>query len=155
MRCAERLRRRVLGRRANRPLMVVGVALEMAMEGVMMTLLIVMMLIVGTQPHGGFPVDVTATAHAVSLPGATREDATRILVTRDGAIYFGHQESRAVDIAGQVRERMGGRSERRAYLFVDQRTRYGDVEPVIDAIRAGGVWNLSFVVQQIEHGKRP
>jgi biopolymer transport protein ExbD len=155
MSCAERLRRRVLGRRESRPLMVVGVALEMAMEGAMMTLLIVMMLIVGTQLHGGFPVDVTASAHAVSLPGATREDAMRILVTRDGAIYFGHQESRAVDIAGQVREKMRGGSERRAYLFVDQRTRYGDVEPVIDAIRAGGVRNLSFVVQQIEPGTRP
>jgi biopolymer transport protein ExbD len=123
----------------------VGVAFELAMTEFVLTLLIVVMVVVGTQPHGGFPLDRAAIKHPISLPSANREDAIRILVTRDGAIYFDHTEIHLDDIADQIRHKVQGGSEKRAYLMVDQRAHYGDVKPVYDAIRDGGVWNVSLI----------
>jgi biopolymer transport protein ExbD len=147
MRSAEQLHRRVLGRRECRPLEIVAIALEMAMTALMTTLLIIMMLVVGAPHHSNLPADLARAKHAVSMPGAKREDAIRIIVTRDGAIYFGHTETRVADVADRVRQRVQDGSERRAYLMVDQRTKYVDVEPVIDAIRGGGVWNVGLIVE--------
>jgi biopolymer transport protein ExbD len=147
VRIAERLHRRVLGRRKSRPLELVAIALEMAMTGLMTTLLIIMMLVTGTRGHSNLPADMAKTSHAVSMPRAKREDAIQIMVTRDGAIYFDHTEVHAADIADDVRQKVQDGSERRAYLLVDQRTKYVDVEPVIDAIRSGGIWNVSLMVE--------
>ena len=146
----EPLQRRILARRNSQSLVLTGVALEMAMSGLMVTLLIVVMLAVGSQPHhSSFPLDFTPTAHAVPLPGATREDAIRVLLTRGGAIYVsnggGYLATQLADLADGVREKLRAGAERRAYLAVDQRTHYGDVKTVVDAIRDGGVWNVSLV----------
>lgn len=108
------------------------------------------MLAVGFQPHSSFAPDLAAAKHAVSLPGAIREDAIRILVTRDGALYFrsgeGYSATRAAEMEDQVRTSVRAGSERRVYVMVDERARYGDVETVIDAVRAAGIWNMSFIV---------
>lgn len=155
MNIGERLQRRLLARRKCQPLVVVDVALEMAMAGLMMTLLIILMVATGSQQYRfTLPLELNATTHAVSLPAATREDAIRSLITRDGALYFdrgvGYEEIRVTDMADHVREKLRGGSERRAYLMVDQRTHYGDVKPVVDGIRDGGVWNVSLVVGRHE-----
>lgn len=150
MRSTERLQRRVLGRRKCQTLVVVNVALEMAMAGLMMTLLIILMVVAGFRPDRfSLPMELTPTNHAAPLPAATREDAIRILITRDGAFYFyireGYEEIRIADISNQIREKLRAGSERRAYLMVDQRANYGDVKPVIDAIQIAGVWNISLI----------
>jgi len=127
----------------------ITVTLEMAMTGFMLTLLIVMMLVEGSTPHhSNSPADMAKARHVVSMPGAKREDAIRIIVSRDGAIYFGHTAIRVGDIADQVRERVRNGSEHRAYLKVDQRTKYGDVTAVVDAIRDGGIWHIGLLVEQ-------
>ena len=38
--------------------------------------------------------------------------------------------------------------KQRAYLMVDQRAKNYDVENVIDAIRASGIWNVGLLVEQ-------
>jgi biopolymer transport protein ExbD len=151
MRIVDRLQRRVRARRKCQPLLVVGVALETAMAGSMLTLLIILMVVVGFRPYRfTIPLELNPTDHAVLFRAATREDAIRMLITRDGALYYdsgvGYLEIRVADMADHVREKVREGSERRAYLMVDQRAHYGDVKPVIDAIRDGGVWNVSLVV---------
>ena len=149
MKITERLRRRVLSRRESQPLNVLRVATEISMTGFMFTLLIVMMLVEGTTPHhGNMPIDMAKARNVVSMPGAKREDAIRIGVTRDGAFYFGHTEIRVGDIADQIREKVRSGSERRAYVKVDARTKYGDVEAVVDAIRGSGIWNVGLLTEQ-------
>jgi biopolymer transport protein ExbD len=150
MKIGDRLKRRVLARRKCQPLTVVGVALEMAMAGVITTLLIIMMLVIGSLPYSlTLPIEVKAGEHAVPLPAAIREDAIRILITRDGVFYLdssdGYRNVQVADMADQVREKVLGGAEKRAYLMVDQRAYYGDVRPVFDAIRDGGIWNVSLI----------
>jgi len=146
MRSAEALERRVLARRKCRALN--GVQ-DVAMAGVAVMLLIVVMIAVAMQQHhSGFPADMAKANHVVSMPGAKREDAIRIVLTRDGAIYLGHTEIRVGELAEQIRLKVQGGSERRAYLMVDQRAKYGDVDAVVDAIRASGIWNVGLLVEQ-------
>ena len=148
MKGTEPLQQRVLARKNCKPLQVVAVTLEVAMTFVMATLLIVMMLVEGTTPHHfNFPLDIAKARHVVPMPNAKREDAIRIFVTRDGAIYFGHTEVRVEEVADEVRQKVRDGSERRAYLRVDARTQYGDVQTVLDAI-GGGIWNVGMIVEQ-------
>ena len=143
------LQRRVLARRKCRPLEAAAVSLEMAMTFAMVILLIIVMTVEGITPHHfSFPADLAKAKHVVAMPDARREDAIRIAVTRDGAIYFGHSEVRVTDLADKIRERVRGGSERRAYLTVDQRAKYWDVENVLDGIRGSGVWRIGLLVEQ-------
>jgi biopolymer transport protein ExbD len=146
MRSTGPLERRVLARRKSRVL--VG-AQDIAMDGVAVMLLIVMVLVEGVTPHHSTsPADMAKAKQAVPMPGAKREDAINILISRDGAIYFGHAYTRVDDLAEQIRQKVRGGSERRAYLKVDQRAKYWDVENVVDAIRGGGIWNVALLVEQ-------
>jgi biopolymer transport protein ExbD len=146
---SEPLRRRVLVRRKCRPSEAIGVTLEMAMAGFVLTMLITVMVIDGTEPHhSGFPADMAKAKHVDSMPSAKREDAIRVVVTRDGAVYLGHTEIRVGELAEQIHQKLRSGSERRAYLMVDQRTKYWDVEPVVDAIRGTGIWNIGLLVEQ-------
>jgi biopolymer transport protein ExbD len=149
MKSAGPLQRRVLARKKCKPLQMVAVSLEMAMTEVMVTLLVIMMLIEGVTPHHSTsPADPAKVKHAISMPGAKREDAINILISRDGAIYFDHMATHVEDIAEHIRQKVRAGSERRAYLKVDQRAKYGDVGTVIDAIRGGGLWNIGLLVEQ-------
>ncbi|HEY2819638.1 MAG TPA: biopolymer transporter ExbD [Candidatus Acidoferrum sp.] len=149
MRNTAPLRRRVLARRKSKPLQAVAVTLEMAMTGVMLTLLIIVMLVEGVTPHHStMPADMAKVQHAVPMLNAKREDAIRIILTRDGAVYFGHTETRVGDLAEQIRQKVREGSERREYLMVDQRAKNRDVENVVDAIRASGIWNVGLLVEQ-------
>ena len=119
------------------------------MAGVTVLLLIVMMLVEAVEPHHStMPADMAKAKHVVPMPDAKREDAIRIIVTRDGAIYFGHTATRVEDLAEQIRQKVRDGSERRAYLMVDQRTKYWDVETVVDAIRVSGIWKVGLLVEQ-------
>jgi biopolymer transport protein ExbD len=143
------LQRRVLARRKCRPMEAIGVTVEIAMTATVALLFIIVMTVEGVTPHhSNMPMDMAKARHAVPMPGAIRNDAIRILVTRDGAVYFGHTAIHVREITDRVRESLRGNSERRAYLMVDGRAKYGDVEAVVDAIRGGGLWRIGLMVEQ-------
>jgi biopolymer transport protein ExbD len=153
------LRLRVLARRKSKPLEAIAVTLEMSMAGVMLTLLIVMMMctVALTRNYQGSWLELPQSNHATQLRGAVREDALRIFLTRDGAVYVRngpiHTEATEIrDLPEKIRERISEGAERRAYVSVDRRTQYADVEHVIDAIRAGGIWNVSFIFGRDDSG---
>ena len=148
MKSAEPLQRRILARKKVKPVQMFSVSLEIAMTQVMVTLLIIMMLIEGTTLHQGLTLERAATKHAAAMPGANREDAIRILLTRDGAVYFGHTATQVGDLPNQIRQKVRDGSERRAYLMIDARTKYWDVENVVDAIRGSGIWNVALLVER-------
>ena len=146
MKSTEPLHRRVLARKKCRTL---SGTQDTAMTGVAVMLLIVVMMGEAVQiHHSGFPLDRAATEHPIPMPGANREDAIKVFITRDGAIHFGHTAIGIADVADQVRHKVRDGSERRVYLVVDQRAKYGDAEAVVDAIRGGGIWNIGLIVDQ-------
>ena len=143
------LQRRVLARRKYRPLKTTDFTVGVVMAATVALLFIIVMTVEGVTPHhSNMPLDMAKAKHVASMPDAKRNDAIRILVTRDGAVYFGHTEIGVKEITDRVRESLRGGSERRAYLMVDGRAKYGDIESVVDAIRGSGLWRIGLVVEQ-------
>jgi biopolymer transport protein ExbD len=92
--------------------------------------------------------DLPLAAYAASQPKAIREDAINITVTRDGAIFFRNAkigpEELTVRISGAMREG----AERKAYLTVDVRSKYYNVEAVLDQIRSTGITQICVLAEK-------
>jgi len=98
-------------------------------------------------PHSGVSVDLTKSQHSRRLPGALREDALRVVVTRDGRFYLGNQGAAPEAPPGHIRVGIGGGGEARVYILADARVKYGDVKMILHQIRLAGVENVSFLTE--------
>jgi biopolymer transport protein ExbD len=93
--------------------------------------------------------DYTAhVRHARVLHGAEREDAVVIVITLDGKVFFGPDHVALDQLLPLIQERLRRGAERRAYLVMDSRVRYGNAKEVIEAVRLAGIEDVSFVAQQ-------
>jgi len=93
--------------------------------------LLMIFMVSGPSPHANrSPVDLARAQHAAPLPGALREDAMLISVTRDGNIFFGTHQIQCGDLPTAVRDSVRHGSERKVYLKVDARAKYGDAVAV-------------------------
>ena len=114
--------------------------------GIVLGLLFTIMLAeYGNQPHHGVGVDLPTVGHPTQLPWANREDAMKLAVTRDGILYFGNTKCRDEDLPREIAARVARGAERRVYLMVDARTRYGDVKRALDCVRDARIENVSFL----------
>ena len=99
--------------------------------------------------HHGMSVDIPAVWHPVAMRGALREDAMLVTVTRDGRIWFGRDQVAFGSLAGKIQDRLKDRGiERKVYVKVDLRARYGAVKEVLDSVRAAGILRVAFMVNQ-------
>jgi biopolymer transport protein ExbD len=90
-------------------------------------LVLLSMFIADTNPHRyiWIPVDLPAARNAVSQPGASREDAVRITVVRDGTIYLQLTRVFREDLGDQLRDI----AKMKVYLAVDKRARMRTWKP--------------------------
>jgi len=117
-----------------------------ALAAVMFVLLVVMM-IAECSPHDGTSPDLPRVSHAAAVPGALREDATIISVTRDGSVYFGNERVSPADLSSKIQNRLTDRSvERRVYIQLDARARYGTLRPTLDSVGSAGIERVAFLV---------
>jgi biopolymer transport protein TolR len=95
-------------------------------------------------------VDLPHTTHAVSMPGALREDVMQISVTRDGRIYFGSDQiGSEIELSSKIQDRLKDRGvERKVYISADMRARWGSVKQAADAVRSAGILRVAFLVNQ-------
>jgi biopolymer transport protein ExbD len=113
---------------------------------VALALVVIYMLIPGvTRPYHRIPIDWIASRHSRRLPLAIREDALRVLVMRDGKMYFGREVINPSELPERLRDGVRAGAEDRVYLMVDSRTKYGDVKPALTEISLSGVRNVSFL----------
>ena len=83
------------------------------------------------------------------MPGAVREDAILVAVTRDGNIFFGSKNVRDSDLPALIRESVRRGSERKVYLKVDARAKYADAALVIDQVALVGIQNVGIITEQL------
>jgi biopolymer transport protein ExbD len=93
-------------------------------------------------------VDLAETHHAIPMPGAAREDAMRIIITRDGKVYFRKHGVVPADLLNEISEGVRNGAEKRVYLAVDARARYGDTKAILVEIRRAGIENVSFLTEK-------
>jgi len=83
------------------------------------------------------------------MPGALREDALMVAVTRDGVVYFGADRVEADALGGKLEERLKNRDiERKVYVLADMRARWGSVRRVLDGVHSAGVLRVAFLVSE-------
>ena len=113
--------------------------------------LLMIVMVSGPSPHANrSPVDFARTEHATPMPGALREDAMLIAVTRDGNFFYGTYQIQDRDLPTAMRESLRQGSERKVYLKVDARARYGDAAKVTDQIRQAGIEDVGIITEQRE-----
>jgi len=93
-------------------------------------------------------VDRPLAYHSTSMPGALKEDAILVSITRDGNIFFRDQRIRRLELANEIREAVRSGAEKQVYLVVDARARYGDAILVLAQIRFAGIENVNFLTDE-------
>src|SRR5262249_6889399 len=116
--------------------------------GLAITLLVIFMLLPGNSPHGILYANLPITKTAASQPRANREDAMRTVVARDGAVFFRNMKVGLADLPELIRDAVKNGAERRVYLVVDSRAKYGDVKAVVGLIDEAGIRDVTFLVEK-------
>lgn len=115
--------------------------------GILLVLLFILMVYVPV-PYHRMSVDRATAVHSAPMPGAIKEDAMRIFVRRDGRVYFGNHAVAMEDQPDEIRESVRNGAEKKIYLTVDARAKYGNAERVLDQIRLSGIRDVSFLTEQ-------
>jgi biopolymer transport protein ExbD len=110
-----------------------------------LALLIIFMTV--TPPYHHTTVDLPRVSRFSLQPGANRDDAIHVLVSRDGRVYLNLARIATSELHDQLCAAVKNGSEPKVYLSVDSRARNGDVEPVINEIRAAGIVRVTVMTQ--------
>jgi biopolymer transport protein ExbD/biopolymer transport protein TolR len=86
---------------------------------------------------------------------ADKDDAIVVAITRDGAIYLGHSETRKDDLTNQIKDRLANRLDKTVYVKSDARAKYGDVVAVVDEIRSAGVDQVGLLTEKNQGKSSP
>ena len=111
-------------------------------------LLFIFMCIAPPYRAEGTGLDRPTAQSATLQPGAIREDAIRIAVSRDGRLYFATTEVVSAELPTLMRTALHDGAEKKVYLLVDSRARNGEVEIVIDQIRVAGIGNVAILANK-------
>jgi biopolymer transport protein ExbD len=63
-------------------------------------------------------------------------------------LYLEYERVSMTDLPGVLRERVKNGSERKVYLSVDARARWGDAKAVLNQIRLAGIENVSILTAE-------
>jgi biopolymer transport protein ExbD len=89
--------------------------------------------------------DLVGARYSARMPGALKEDALQVMVTRDGNIYFREHGVALEDLPNEVREGLRNGAENKVYIAVDARAKYGEIRAILDKIRLAGIENVAFL----------
>ena len=71
-----------------------------------------------------------------------------VAVFRDGKVFFGNELTYSGELSAKIRQSLSNGAERRVYVRADARVRYRAVLDVLEGVRATGIENVSFFVEQ-------
>jgi biopolymer transport protein TolR len=89
--------------------------------------------------------DLFTAPHAHSVPAAKRWDSIHIAITPDGSIYFGNSKVAIDELPNRIRDATLNGAEKKVYLAVDVRARYGEVKIVLAQIQLTGIEKVCFL----------
>ena len=61
-------------------------------------------------------MDLPRVLHPVAMPSADREDAMKVMITRDGTVYFDSEQIRFGDLPAKIQDRLKDREVERRYI---------------------------------------
>jgi len=96
-----------------------------------------------------FMADLPRARFVSPVPGAAREDAQIVSVSRDGQNLLSQcqsQDWRPARADSRKHKKWRGR---KIYVRADARARYGDIGQVLDEIRKTGIQNVCFFAERV------
>ncbi len=93
-------------------------------------------------------VDLARVQNPVPMRKALREDALMVIVGKDGTIFFNREKVRPEQLPSLIREGTNSGAEKKVYIQADARTKTGNVNEVVDAVRSVGIENIAFLVEE-------
>ncbi|MGH9342946.1 MAG: biopolymer transporter ExbD [Terriglobia bacterium] len=121
---------------------------------VMLVLLIIFMVIT-PMLQKNVSVTMVRSRNAIAMDAANKTDAAVISITRDGTIYFRKDRIIEKDVTKKVEDNLSTKTDKTVFLKCDERAKYGEVESVVDDIRAAGVEDLAFLTEQSDEEPPP
>jgi len=119
---------------------------------VMAMVVFVILLVFMTIPvylHGLGSVDLPKVLHPIPMPGANREDALKVTITRDGKVYFESDQIVPSALPAKIADRLKDKTvERKVYIVADMRARWGSIKPVLENVHAAGILRVAFLADQ-------
>jgi len=121
-----------------------------ALASILVVLALVLLAVAWMPPtHHAYSVDLAHVVHPAPMPGAKRDDAMIITVTRNGLVSFGGDHVAPADLPAKIQDRLRDRGgERRVYIRADLRAKWGAVKLVLDGVRSAGILRVAFLVDQ-------
>lgn len=110
-------------------------------------LLLIISMVATGEPHHGLAVDRYRFSHAIPMPAAIRDGVMRVMLMRDGAIYFRNFRAASEDLPHLIKQSLQNGTERKVYLIVDPRARYAALSIVLDAVRAAGIQDIVLLAE--------
>jgi biopolymer transport protein ExbD/biopolymer transport protein TolR len=109
--------------------------------------LLVFMMMAGNHGQLAYRLDLPKAHNSVALRRANLEDATVISITRDGRIYFGSDPAQPCQLQVMIRRSLASGAERKVYLRVDPRAKYGDVMSALNGVISATLDKVAFLVE--------
>jgi biopolymer transport protein ExbD len=119
------------------------------MADVMLVLLIIFM-VVTPMLQKGQSVELARTRNPVDMKEADRDDAILVAVTRDGKFYLGQDAIKIDDLGAKVNDLLASKLDKKVFVKVDSRAKYGDVVQVVDNIRNAGVDQVGLLTERLD-----
>jgi biopolymer transport protein ExbD len=113
--------------------------------GAAFTLLLAIMIGTPTPPYHGAGPDLAPSRYATSMPRALREDAQIVSIMQEGQVYYHNFRISTGELNHLIRDSVKSGADRKIYVRVDARAKYGRVNQVLDEIGKAGVENVSFL----------
>jgi biopolymer transport protein ExbB/TolQ/biopolymer transport protein ExbD len=94
------------------------------------------------------PSDLPKANYPVMEPDANRDDAIVLVVTHDGRVCWRQGPISIEFLQHELRHRLDRDPQAQIFLAIDAHANYGNVAPVLAAVRSVGVENVVFLVNQ-------
>lgn len=98
----------------------------------------------------GIGPDWPSALHATPQPRGEAEDAMKIYLMRDGRVFFRDYRVLPESLPFLIRNAMQEGAEKKVYLAVDARARYGDATAVVEQIGNAGIRELCILTNKRE-----
>lgn len=100
-----------------------------------------------------FSVDLPVTDNPVLMPDADKQGSLVVTITKDNKLFLGADPITPDGFTGKVKERLSPSVQKKVYMKVDARARYGNVVEVFDDLRIARVAELGVLTKQSYSGK--
>src|ERR1700733_15410765 len=94
------------------------------------------------------PSDLPKVNNPDMAPQANRDDAIVLVVGQSGRLFWRQYPISMDDLRHELRYRLERNPQGEIFLAVDAHAHYGNVAPVLAAVRSVGVENVVFLVDQ-------